>query len=443
MKKILLSLIIIGALSAGVYAYFNLPIFNKDSKSEDEESDSYCHVMAFSDKDELMVASKIDGYYVVDYKGNIKGKIDGSCGSETTIMNNYIYTNSKVYGENDYNYVFDSKGKEVYKVNGAIGGVSENGYCITEEDEENMARGKYLQYNIIDLKTGKSVYEKDYDHVQNGFQEFKYSNYKDYFIKEESNSEIAIDAKTLEEYKNYASNKEYLKNESEELKDLKMPYYNGGTNYSGSNIIDVNKKLLLKKGNIIDFDGNELKDVSEGDVKYISSYGDNIFVVTETGYVYTLDKNYEYKVKPQKISDTDLPVDILEKGVHLEDYINCKAILNHASFYITSAGYFYVDHSTDNNITTLKITIIDDETFKKIKTIDLKVKNLEYDCMFTDNGLLINSSDDNAYVIKKDAEKKYEKSRIGKYTNNMVNIISDGKGTVISLDSLKELKIKE
>lgn len=435
MKKALLFLILIGVIVAGGFIYLKLPKTNSQTGSNSEKSYT---VLAFSDKDEMMVISENSYDYIVDYKGNKKTKIDGACQADTYIMNNYVYTNNKIYGDSEFNYVFDSKGKEVYKANGSIIGISESGYCLISEKMDSMASGENEEYNIVDLKDGKSVYSSK--------SEMVYSDYKDYFIKEELNAMVSgtlIDSKTLEEYKDYASNKDYLKEESEELKSFNMPYYNGEKNYLGSTIIDVNKKTILKNGKIIDFDGNELKDISEGDVKYICSYDDNIFVVTRTGYVYTLDKKYEYIAKPVKITDTKLPKNILVDANAIEEKINQQLGSSESKFYVTSNGLFYANPTkgTDNNI-KIEITVYDDTNFDMIRKFDVEVKDIKKDFICTENGLVINSSDNNVHVIQKDNEKVLNNSRVTKYSNEMINYFSDGNGSIIDLESLKELTIE-
>lgn len=442
MKKILLSLFIIGVLVGGIIVYLNLP---KEKDNKNTKADSYTTVLAFSDKDKIMVVSEVDGYYIVDYNGNKKCKIEGSCDSSTFIMNNYIYTNKKLYSSNEYNYVFNSQGKEVYKTNGAIGGISESGYCLTEEQKESMSTGDSLQYNIIDLKNGNNVYSTDYTNVQNGFVKFKYSNYKDYFLKEELNAMVSgslIDANTKEEYKNFAENKDYLEKESQILKNYNMPYYDGEKNYLGGTIINMENKLFLQDGKICNFDGKELKDISEGEVKYIFYYNNNILVITNTGYIYTLNKDLEYIVKPTKIASTELPKNILVDGAAIEEKINQPLTTNDMRFYITTAGLFYVSPSKgDNNSTKLNITIFDNETLKAVNKVELEVKDVKNDLIYTTNGLIINSSNDEVHILVKD-EKIYEKSKVTKYSDNMVNISSNSEGTIVDLKNLKELKIK-
>lgn len=409
-------------------------------KQEDEvklENSENKLVVAFSDKDELMVIKEgmvNDNGFIVDYKGNKKGSIEKCYDGDTYIMNGYVYTDSSI----NTNYIYDQTGKKLYSVKGKITGVSESGYALIEEEKSNMSQGDYIEYNIIDLKNGESIksYEKDIS------DELIYTGYKDYFLEKELDAMQAgdlYDAKNQKEYHEYNINKEYLNKESNILKYIELPYEDNKDNAIGTDILSFENGLFLREGKLYDFNEKELKDISEGEIEYIYYYNDNIFVLTYTDYIYILDKNLDYATEPVKFSDTDLDNFLSQIGV--TNHINYEIGVDNNpndQLYTTTSGYYYVDTNSGEKA---KIEIYDTDTFKKVKSAEVKINNNK-DVKVTDYGILVDSKDDNVYLYSKDDEKVYKNSSIKNYSKRMANILIDGTWKVIDLSTMKELNIK-
>ena len=63
---------------------------------------------------------------------------------------------------------------------------------------------------------------------------------------------------------------------------------------------------------IYDMKGKLVKDLTEGGISYIFENDDVYYVKSNTGYIYTLDSNFEYITEPIKNTSTLLPT---EKGI--------------------------------------------------------------------------------------------------------------------------------
>ena len=387
-------------------------------------------VLIFSDKYKIMIVDQGDKSDIINYEGKKIGTIERYLyGKKLFISNNYIYTNDKISNSNGFNYINDYTGKEVYKVQGAITGISESGYALVEEEKSNMKIGDFTEYNIIDLKNGSSVFTINSKEATQGFV---YAGYKDYFLQKElsvSLSGTLIDAKTLNKYKEYSSNEDYLKKESVMFRGYKAPYtekmHEPGTR---NDIVSLEKGLFFYDSKLYDLSGKELKDLSEGEVKTIVYYNGNILVITYTNYVYILDENMNYILKPMKMSDTDI-------DRKYERVINEYSV--GSALFTTTKGYFAL--SIYGGDKKAKIQILDNNTLKEVKKLEIGVENSDSNIMITQNGLLVNSNDGNAYIITKDKETKYENSKIKGYSDNFINIFSNGVGSIINLNTLEKL----
>ena len=252
--------------------------------------------------------------------------------------NGYITLNSKDKG----NYIYDSKGKEIaHSENKKYGKVSKSGYINVIAMNEDVSGQSYVA-QIEDLEGNKiSETYKSFGPTA-GSPEITYL-FEDFFeiYDRETEEYLLINAKTKELKKmtdvidgfdtKYVKTLEYVdtydnwysvKNESNDYWFIKKDFSKvvEGTQYYedykyACNTIVLDKYLIghgeqggnSEQTKAFDFDGNMVKDFSDiGGIKVMQVYNNVIYVITDTGYIYTMDENFDYISEPIKTEYTNL-----------------------------------------------------------------------------------------------------------------------------------------
>ena len=261
--------------------------------------------------------------YAIDENGNVIVKSKDS--------------DENIYYSNGYisvgNYIYDSSGKEItHDENKTYGNVSKSGYVSVVIKSEDVS-GKHYIEQIEDLQGNKisdayTLYSTDSDFVYL-FEDF-------YHVYDRENEEyLLINAKN-NEIKNLedvlckdGGSLSYAPDKIEKFGNLYLIYTSGHNawcvNSDFSKVTSaeprynrfgytVNKiildKYMIGEGNqggnadeirAFDLDGNMVKDFSEiGNVKAIEEYNNIIYIISETGYIYTMDENFNYIIQPEK-----------------------------------------------------------------------------------------------------------------------------------------------
>lgn len=270
-----------------------------------------------------VVKDNNNNQYAIDENGNVIVKSKDS--------------DENVYYSNGYisvgNYIYDSDGKEItHDENKTYGNVSKSGYVSVVIKSEDVSGKQYIE-QIEDLQGNKisdsyTLYSTDSDFVYL-FEDF-YHVYdrenEEYLLINAKNNEI----KNLEEvlYKD-GGRLSYAPDRIKKFGNLYListDVYNAWcVNSDFSKVTSaeprydnlgytVNKiildKYMIGKGNqggnadeirAFDLDGNMVKDFSEiGNVKAIEEYNNIIYIISETGYIYTMDENFNYIIQPEK-----------------------------------------------------------------------------------------------------------------------------------------------
>lgn len=269
-----------------------------------------------------VVKDNNNNQYAIDENGNVIVKSKDS--------------DENIYYSNGYisvgNYIYDSSGKEItHDENKTYGNVSKSGYVSVVIKSEDVS-GKHYIEQIEDLQGNKisdsyTLYSTDSDFVYL-FEDF-YHVYdrenEEYLLINAKNNEI----KNLEEvlYKD-GGRLSYAPDRIEKFGNLYLisersnawcvnsdfskvtsatPRYDGFGYTVNKIILD---KYMIGEGNqggnadeirAFDLDENMVKDFSEiGNVKAIEEYNNIIYIISETGYIYTMDENFNYIIQPEK-----------------------------------------------------------------------------------------------------------------------------------------------
>jgi len=286
-------------------------------------------------------------------KSNIKGKYLGILN-----YNGYLTIEPFKYDS----YIIDKEGKVVFEINENIkyGAVSKDGYVAIQKTINNLS-GNTTIMQIIDLQenvvyedeniTSTFEYVVDDIFVVDGIDRYGTPN-KGYFIdlKDKNNKKkielggilhkpstypdydgiavkdgiIVVDESSATDY--FIDAKTFVKYEIAEL------------NFSNSSRKIINSNYYL----IIDNDGEEkyyinkidqasktdslgetaVKDLSEGGVAYIEYYNGVYYVISKTGYFYTLDDDFNYILEPVK--DTKSKMFLTSEGVVVQNVVETK-----------------------------------------------------------------------------------------------------------------------
>ena len=376
-------------------------------------------LLSASDKDKLLVALINDKKTVLDYSGNQLYIIEDSY-DNVNIMNKYVYSTN-----NKKSYVYNKSG-DINLINGKVISISKSGFALVEKKEKE----DYKKYEIIDLNTNEKIkkYDKSYSSV------VSYSEYKDYFLHESDDIKELYDAKERITYDNYYENKNFLKKEGKIFENEIMPYQD-----NKGKVLSIKNNLYYDNNKIYDKQLKELKDLEEGNIKYIHYYNNKIFIYTNTNFVYVLDKDLEYLLEPISIENTDL--------AFLKDYNeNLNTIINNDNIF----GYQYSVQITDNAIfkismlnnekdKEIEIKIIDNETLDENLSYNLKIEN-DQDIVVTNNAVVVNGEDNNLYIINKDTMKTFKKSKAKVFSDKIISIKNKNKEIIYNIEKMKKIE---
>ncbi len=248
--------------------------------------------------------------YVIDENGNSTYKLDSD---KTKVVNGYIISSTGMG-----NYVMDGKGKTIFEKedNKEYVSISKSGNLVVRTREQSLSGTNY-KYSILD-KNGKIIYADD------SVSEYKYIAGDVYLY-----GSILVNAKTGKTYtfsddvevkggltNGYlyfmgVSNKNYIISE-----DLEKVYNLSTDFWSDFNILGIiNEKYIYGKntnsGNdtyaIYDMTGKIVKDLTEGGIQSIFEFDNVFYVKSNTGYIYTLDSEFNYIKDPVKDTSVLIP----------------------------------------------------------------------------------------------------------------------------------------
>ena len=249
--------------------------------------------------------------YVIDENGNVTYTINFD---KYTFSNGYIIV--------DYDYIIDATGKKILEEDDTKSylAISKSGYVVVETVSSNLSGTSY-KVGIEDLN-GNSVYSYD------GALELDRCKYitGDIFqiggtfinaktgktFKDEDGDIPEIKGKAMDG-KIYARTLDNQYIISEDLEDV-FTYKDDA--WSTFDILGIiNDKYFYAKTDdnnygIYDMKKNLVKDLTEGGISYIFENDDVYYVKSNTGYIYTLDSNFEYITEPIKNTATLFPTEI-------------------------------------------------------------------------------------------------------------------------------------
>ena len=376
-------------------------------------------LLATSDKDKLLVANINNKKTVLDYKGNQLYTIEESY-SNINIMNKYVYSTSE-----NKSYVYNKNG-DANLINGKIISISKSGFALVERNDRGNKK-----YEIIDLNT----YEKIKKYEVSDLSLVSYSEYKDYFLNESNDIKELYDAKEKITYDNYYENENFIKKEGKIFIGEILPYQD-----NKGKVLSLKNNLYYSEDKIYNKNLKKLKDLEDGNVKYIYYYKDKIFVYTDTNFVYVMDKNLDYILEPIGVENTDLSFLIDYK----EDF---NTIINNDNLFgynynvkIADNAIFKISMTNDGEDKNVEIKIIDNETLDENLSYSVKVKS-DQDIQLTENAVVINGVDKNLYIINKDGKKVFKKSQGKVFSDKIITIKTKKQKMIYNIEKMKKIEI--
>ena len=376
-------------------------------------------LLATSDKDKLLVANINNKKTVLDYKGNQLYTIEESY-SNINIMNKYVYSTSE-----NKSYVYNKNG-DANLINGKIISISKSGFALVERNDRGNKK-----YEIIDLNT----YEKIKKYEVSDLSLVSYSEYKDYFLNESNDIKELYDAKEKITYDNYYENENFIKKEGKIFIGEILPYQD-----NKGKVLSLKNNLYYSEDKIYNKNLKKLKDLEDGNVKYIYYYKDKIFVYTDTNFVYVMDKNLDYILEPIGVENTDLSFLIDYK----EDF---NTIINNDNLFgynynvkIADNAIFKISMINDGEDKNVEIKIIDNETLDENLSYSVKVKS-DQDIQLTENAVVINGVDKNLYIINKDGKKVFKKSQGKVFSDKIITIKTKKQKMIYNIEKMKKIEI--
>lgn len=201
--------------------------------------------------------------------------------SQIAIRNGYVFC---------YNSIYDKTGKQIYQQNGPISDISESGYFAGYKSETEF-EGKKTTYMIMNPE-GKVIAS----HIEDDGSHFTFIDEDVYSYTDKEDEYHFIDAKT-----------------GKELSDLRGTIV--GKTLVGSDIVGGVLQVLNDEYYIGEFglggdkeiykvaeERTSVKEFGESGLKYIVYYNDVYYVYSKTGYLYTMDKSFNYIAEPVKVS---------------------------------------------------------------------------------------------------------------------------------------------
>lgn len=405
MKKILILIFI-----------FLVIIVGCSNQTKDINNDNV-KIIALSDKDKLMVGKVNDEVNIFDYSLDQLAVIENYKNKNYSILNKYIYSNDL----DKINYIYDMTGNELYSVKGSVLSVSKSGYALIKKIKKDK-----VIYEIVDIFTKKTKKKYKFDGINNDI--ISYGLYKDYFIIDNDISLDLYDAKENITYKQYPTNREYLEKENNALENETLPYLD-----NTGKILSLKNDLYYDNNIIYDGDKKELKKLDG--VKYIYYYDNKLFVYSNDT-ISILDDNLNYIIKPLKIDNTYFN-DLKNYDDSINSVINFDKVNQDLNVRITNRA-IYIIKSIDNYF---EITILDNETLKKIKKYKVKVKKID-DIRLTQNGIIVTDDSNRNYLYCEEGKKKLSDGKVKIYSDYIITIKNENDGVIYNLNKKRSLNIK-
>lgn len=298
------------------------------AQGEDREIASVKNPFTESNSESIVTLSRGMGTsYVVNESGKIQYELEGIDGE---------YSNGYVYSKNNNN-VKDLKSNTVIATGDAdttCVGVTSGGYVLQNVVKEELA-GKVYKSQIID-KTGKVIWSHENKSSKPEYFKAVYGDYVIYLTNTYSNQKYTIiDAKTGKttstgycsvagyfEYKikgKYmligitANNDHYsiFNMETGELINTKLSHIHKILNDKY-----VYATPLWGTVGIYSTDGTLVKSLEEGKVQDIYYYNNKYYVISTTGFYYTLDDKFTYVDQPVKINSVYKEIRPTQYGIY-------------------------------------------------------------------------------------------------------------------------------
>lgn len=286
-----------------------------------------------------VVEGSNEKYYIINKDGKVEGELEGVAvvsidlmqinQVKNTLDEGYFEANTIRENKEDssgQHAIFDITGKRIFRDTDNISyyGVSSAKSIIAKEKIEELS-GTTITYKIQDFE-GNTLLDNqgkgEIYYVGDGFYWVEDSEAKDYLFNAKAKQKIELQWQTDEEdFDSMYFEGELFTDKADEIivgRGDKYVVNKNGTIKSieiCSRVLSNENKIVYYGGDlygeenkcgIYDFNGNMLKDLSEGKVKDIWYENGKIFVLSETGFYYVLDENYNYLVEPVKAEINDV-----------------------------------------------------------------------------------------------------------------------------------------
>ena len=261
-----------------------------------------------NDDNKIYVVNE-DGKIV--YETEFTDDLKNSSDLNVKYINGYLIYNNNIGLGNTYqkSYVVDLRNNEkifdnaeniIYK------DVTYNGYVLENTQEEGLSGTKY-ESKIVD-KQGNTIWSAENEGADRIHFETICKDLVLYGEKGNNNNVNIINAQTGEVIfeKKYSNQGYSCRNGYVLIQDSIIDGNSGKIIFESDNKIEklLNDKYYYSDNKIYSFDGNMVKDLSEGKVSDIIYSDGKYYVISETNFYYSLDENFEYEKQPEKISET-------------------------------------------------------------------------------------------------------------------------------------------
>lgn len=352
-----------------------------DSQAENREEIEYTEIEEVFDSGYALLrktTSKEHIYYYVDETGKEirKNTIYTSSRISEKYMNGYIIGNPN---KKDDSYIEDYSGNKLLEASSSsstthitYGDVSKSGYVVMTKEEESLSGTTYkttiedMNGSVIYSVNGvaKSAwicddifYVGDVNPRGNGIYDdiedkgaFDIVNAKTGKVQKVDLGQFAT-GPNISVCKNYFRINNYILSTDLEKVYQTLTYMEKG----------LTDNYYLSSGNIVDFSGNIVHSFEEdGGVKEIYYYDNTYYVVSNTGFLYTMNDSFEKISEPIKFDDSLIfttegvvakingSVGILDKNLNIPVKIDDKGDLNieQSNKIYDNFIYFHAHHST-------------------------------------------------------------------------------------------------
>ncbi|MBR2290215.1 MAG: hypothetical protein IJ867_06485 [Clostridia bacterium] len=362
-----------------------------------------------ADETKIVVAFKGEGatMFVTDLTGKVLNSFEVNHYGTEVKCGKWIENNGVVY---------DFDGKIWYKNDNSTKflDVSESGYILRTRETESMATGKVKTYEIYDQKNDKVLKTLE--------GEIQYSGLADYFklatkgydgrLYLNENNFSVFNAKTEQEVVTTEVYKDY----GEALRGFNFPFYDG-EEMGHNKILSLEEGLVYTKyakSLITDLDGNELKDISEGNPTRVEYVDGHFYVITETEYWYILDKDFNYVLEPEKMHN-------FFTGNNASSYFTKNGIFSLAKHDSPDFNY-WINILSNDTLECLDLNSKEDTevNYRLYRWTSRDAEELFNPVKANDYGICVNLQDGNAKVYINHKVYTFEDCEIQKYSNKLM-----------------------